>query len=308
MVNPVLDQETFQSELEVVKNERRMTVEDSVIGELSERLYATAFAQHPYRWPTIGTMEHLEVATRAELERFYRTFYAPNNATVVVAGDIDFGDTLAMVAGAYGSLPAQALPAPARVVEPRQEQERMVTLQRPVMAPQIVLGFHAPAQLDPDYAVTEMLGEVLVVGDNARLYRRLVTEEALATDVIGYLAPFAEPGLYELLVTARPGVDPQRVIDVAQEELDRLVAGLSSAEVNKARNGLELFVHDSLKDAEGCAEALGHFESNYGDFCLAFTGQERWARVTDADLARVAAEVFRASNRTAVVAVPGGGE
>ena len=81
---------------------------------------------------------------------------------------------------------------------------------------------------------------------------------------------------------------------------------MSSRETNKARNGLELFLHDSLKDAEGCAEALGHYESNYGDFRLAFAGSERWAEVTDVDLARVAREVFRESNRTTVVAMPEG--
>jgi zinc protease len=305
MHNLVLDEETFASELGVVKNERRMTVDDSVVGELSERLYATAYTHHPYRWPTIGTMEHLERATLEDLERFYRTYYAPNNATVVVVGSLPPEHTLSVLARAYGGLAPQSIPEQSFSPEPPQHGDRLQVIERPVVAPQILIGFRAPAQLDPDFAAVEMLGELLVVGDNARLYRRLVTEEQIAADVSGYLAPFAEPGLYEILVTARPGVQPQRIIELTQDELDRLVHDVGAAQVEKARSGLELSLFDSLKDAEGVAEALGHYQTNYGDYRLAFTGIERWARVSVADLRRTAAEVFRSSNRTTIAAVSG---
>jgi zinc protease len=303
MAHLVLDDETFASELEVVKNERRTSIEDSVPGELSERLYATAFTQHPYRWPTIGEMAHLESATPGDLERFYRTFYAPNNATVVIVGDLDISDTLTRVARAYGDLASQPMPEPTWNAEPAQSGPRQLTLERSVLAPMMVLGFRTPAQLDPDTPAVEMLGEILVSGSNARLYHRLVTREALASEVSGFLAPFAEPGLYEIAVTARPDVDPQRIVDVVQEELDHLQAGVSATERSKAVSNLELHWLDGFKDAEGCAEALGHFESNFGDGRLAFAGPERWTGVSDADLRRVAAAVFTPRGRTVVSAV-----
>ena len=110
MTELLIDEATFKSELEVVKNERRLSVEDSVSGLLSEKLYATAFTVHPYRWPTIGAMQHLEAARIDELVQFYRTHYAPNNATVVVAGAIDVAETLTLLARAYGPLSPQPLP------------------------------------------------------------------------------------------------------------------------------------------------------------------------------------------------------
>ncbi len=306
MVNLLLDEETFRSEVEVVKNERRMVVEDAITGELSEQLYAHAFTVHPYRWPTIGAMAHLERATVADLERFYRAHYAPNNATVVIAGDLEPGATLTALARAYGPLPAQPSPSPAWAREPRQSAPRQVVLERPIVAPQLLLGFHAPASAEPDFGAVEMLGEILVTGDNGRLYHRLVSEEGVATDVSGSLAPFAEPGLYELLVALRPGADPLAAAALVEEELGRLARDLDPAERDKAQAGLELAWLDSLKDAEGCAEALGQLETNYAAFDRAFTLGERWQDRSVAELRATAAAVFGPDNATTVIARPAG--
>ncbi|MBI5508528.1 MAG: insulinase family protein [Deltaproteobacteria bacterium] len=307
MTRLILDAQTFESELEVVKNERRMSVDNSPSGALSEALYSAAFTSHPYRRPTIGLMAHLEQMQRDAVEHFYRTYYAPNNATVVVAGALDPTEALVQLAKGYGGLAAQALPAANRIVEPEQREARQVTLTRPVVSPIVVAAFHAPAQLQPDFAALELLSEVLVVGDNARLYRRLVTEDELASDVMGVLVPFAEPGLYEVVVNARPGADVGQIVRVIQEELDHLADGLSAQEVRKARHGLELGLYDGLKDVEGCAEALGHYETNYKDYTLAFTGMDRWSKVEVAKLPEAAARVFSPTNRTVAVVLPGEG-
>ncbi len=301
MTELVLDQTTFLSELEVVKNERRMSVEDSPAGVLSEALYAAAYTAHPYRWPTIGAMSHLEAATLDDLRRFYRAFYAPNNATVVVAGTIDVTETLILLARAYGPLSAQALPPPPSLREPPQTAPRMVKVERLVTSPQVLVGYHAPAQGDPDYAVAEMLGEVLTTGDNGRLYRRLVTEAQIASDVGGSLMPFAEPGLFEIMVTLRPDVDPRAAVQLVQDELDALAKSVSLSELHKAKNGLELGWLESLSTADGCAESLGHFETIHGDFSEAFVGPRAWEPVTPADLVRVSGYLFQPTNRTVAV-------
>jgi zinc protease len=306
MTGLLIDLKTFESELEVVKNERRQSVDNSPGGALSESLYAAAFTAHGYRWPTIGTMAHLEVMSRDGIERFYRTYYAPNNATVVVAGAIDLTETLTLLARGYARLTPQPVPPKPDVREPPQTASRDVSIAKPVVAPIIAAAFHSPAQPERDFAVLELLSEVLVVGDNARLYRRLVTQEELASDVVGVLVPFAEPGLYEIVVNGRPEVKPADIVHAVQEELDALGGGLNDAEVRKARNGLELGLYDGLKDAEGIAEALGHYETNYGDFSMAFTGMDRWSTVDAASLARVAREVFRSTNRTVGLVLPQG--
>ena len=129
-----------------------------------------------------------------------------------------------------------------------------------------------------------------------------MTERALAFELEGYVSPFAEPGLFELLIAVRDNVDPEQVVEEVQQELDALSAGLTERELNKARNNLELGLLESLRDAETCAESLGHYETNYGDFTLAFCGHERLDRVQDEDLLRVAAEVFRRENRSVGIA------
>ncbi len=302
MTRLVLDEETFRSEVDVVKNERRLTVDDSVTGALSEELFALAFTRHPYRRSTIGSMAHLDATSVDDLRAFYRAYYAPNNAVVVVAGDIEPESTLELLANAYGPLPAQEIERPERPTEPEQTAPRQAQIVRPVVAPQIIIGYRAPAQSHPDFTALELLNDIATVGDGGRLYRRLVTQEHLATEIGGYVSPFAEPGLYELVITARPGAEPQQIVAVVQEELDALADGPTAREITKARHDHELGFLDTLKDAEGCADLLGHFEVNYGDFSLALRGEEQLAAVTDESLARVARRLFSANNRNVVIA------
>jgi zinc protease len=302
MTGLLLDEDTFRSELEVVKNERRMAVDDSVTGTLSEHLFDLAYTSHPDRWPTIGSMAHLEAATVDDLRAFYRAYYAPNNATVVLVGDVDPVETLALLARSYGPLERQPITRRTRPAEPVQREARRLEIERPVVAPQLLVGFHAPPQLDDEFTAIEILNDALCAGDSARLYRRLVTDEQIATDVGGYTSPFSEPGLYELHVTARPHADPERVLDVLREELDALASGLEPRELNKARHDLEMGHYEGLHDAESCAENLGHFETNYGDFSLAFRSEERFARVDPGALGRVAGELLRPDNATVVIA------
>ena len=305
MTGLLLTQDTLVSELEVVKNERRMTVEDSIAGTLSEYLLDLAFTTHPYRWPTIGSMEHLEASSIADLEQFYRTYYAPNNATVVLVGDLEVAATLTALGRGYGHLASQPLQPKPCPVEPAQQAYRERTIYRPMVSPQVVLGYHAPAQSHADFVALEMAAEVLTAGDTGRLHQRLVTDEQLATDVSGFLAPFAEPGIFEFHVTVRQDVPVQRVIDVLQEELDLLQKGLSTSELDKARNGLELGHLDALKDVEGCAEALGHHQTNYNDFGRAFAVVDKYASITSDQVCAASRRVFQKACCSAVIALPG---
>lgn len=304
MTNLILDEKTFRSELEVVKNERRMSVDDNVRGAMTEALFEQAYTHHPYRWPTIGSMRHLEESTIADLQAFYHTYYAPNNATVVVAGDLDIAETLTRLAQNYGELTAQKIPEQQKIIEPAQTAPRSLYLKKSVVTPQIILGFHIPGQLHRDFAALEILNDILFSGDSARLYRKLVTETQLASEVGGYALPFAEPGLYEMMLTLRPGVEINYVLQVLHEEFKNLEKGISAHEWQKARNSLELSMVASLKDAEGCAEGLGHFETNYGDFALMFRSLERWHDIRQEDVQRVCSQILRPENRTLIAAVP----
>ena len=130
-------------------------------------------------------------------------------------------------------------------------------------------------------------------------------EEKLALDVSGYLAPFSDPGVFEIGIQGRPGSDPQRIVALVQEELERIGAdGVLDNECLKARNALELSLLLGLKDADGCAEALGHFETNFGDFTLGFKSMGRWEKVEKSAVAAVARELFQEQKRSVVIALP----
>jgi zinc protease len=304
MVNLVIDEATFRSELEVVKNERRMAVEDAVGGALSEALMALAFDEHPYRWPTIGSMAHLEAATVNDLRAFYRSYYAPNNATVVLVGDLDPVQTLVALARAYGPLQPQPVDHGHRVPDATQQEARAQTIRRPVLTPQVVMGFRAPPQGTPEHDALEMLTDVLTEGDTGRLHHRLVTTDRLASDISGYLTPFAEHGLFELHMNVAPDTDPARAVAVVHEELARIAEGITAQELDKARNGLTLGLYDSLKDVEGMAEALGHAQTNTDDFSQAFAAPAAYAACGEAELRQVAATYLQPHHASVVTAMP----
>ncbi|HSI05949.1 MAG TPA: insulinase family protein, partial [Myxococcota bacterium] len=157
---------------------------------------------------------------------------------------------------------------------------------------------------DPMHAALEIASEALLTGDNARLYKRLVTEEELATEIDGFLSPFAEPGIYEVLLTLRPGADAQQAIAIVQEELSRVADGLTDGEWRKAQNGLTLSALDSLKDAEGLAEQLGHHETNTRAFEKTFEAIRRWENVQRVEVAAAAKTYFDPSRRTVVINQP----
>jgi zinc protease len=304
MVNLIVDDATFKSELEVVKNERRMAVDDSIGGSLSEALMALSFKEHPYRWPTIGSMAHLEATSVNDLRAFYRANYAPNNAVVVITGDLDPVDALTRVARAYGKLSSQAKRPYRPEPEPTQTEERQAIIRRQVLSPQMVMGFAVPPEGHPDHYALEMLTDILTEGDTGRLHRRLVTQERSATDVSGFITPWSEPGLLELHIQLTPQADPTRAVACVHEELRAVSESIEPHELNKARYGLTLAVYDGLKDVEGLAEALGHSETNLGDFKHAFDAPERYAQVRPEDLMRVARDYLSPHQANLVTALP----
>ena len=303
----VLDDEVVESEREVVMNERRFRVEDDVEGAISEELYARAFTQHPYRWPTIGWMRDIRAITIADARAFYRTHYAPNNATLVIAGACEPAAVLREIERRYGRIRPQVLPTETIVVEPEQTEERRATLVRPVAAARACYAWKAPAQGDPDWSALALAHTVLLGGAAARLYRRLVVDDELASQVGGMLTPFAHPGLYELFVSLVRGHTVAEVEQVIDEEVARLSAAApSAAELTRARTRLETEFCVELETADGKAQALGHYDATLGDHRLLREQHARLLAVRPEEISRAAARYLRKERRTVVVAEPSG--
>ncbi len=309
MQHLVLEHDPVEAERDVVTNERRERVEDDVDGWLDEQLMAQAFTTHPYRWPTIGWMEDIRALALPEIRAFYRTWYAPNNATIVCVGDFDEAALLDLIAGSYGAIPAASLPAPVRTVEPEQTGERVVRAPKPIATDRVLIGYKAPGQDDPDWAVLEIVATLLAGCPSARLYRRLVIEREAASSVDAQLTPFADPSLLRLAVTATRNHHADEILQEIDTELAAMAASPPArSEVEKAKAIAETDFWTSLVDVDGKAEALGHYETALGDFRKVTALAERLTAVTADDVARVVRSYLVPARRTIVIAHPDEGD
>lgn len=305
MEHMILGPEQLEAERLVVMNERKERVDNDPAGQLAETLWASAFTRHPYGQPTIGWMDDIAALTLDDCLAFYRTWYAPNNATLVVAGAIDAPTLIERVTAAYGHLAPQPIPAVAPISEPRQTEIRRLERHLPLSADRLVMGYHAPAATDPSAAALEVLNEALFEGDSSRLQRALVTDGELAAGFYAFVPAFREPGLYEVSVDLRPGTPAEAAEEVVLDTFARVAAdGLRPDELEKARNRLETRFYRQLQTVQQRAAGLGYWAITADDCYELFVATERLRAVTADDVVRVARETLRPDNRTVVVGRP----
>ncbi len=289
MRNLVLRAAPVASEKEVVANERRYRVEDDVDGAVSETLWSLAFTEHPYHHPTIGWMADIENFTPADCRDFYKTWYAPNNATVVLVGDLDRAKALRLIQRHYGAMRPAKLPDVPVPAEPPQTEHRLAVLDRPTPTAKVALGFKCPAFAHPDHAALSVLVEALIGGRSARLYRELVTEQEIATDISGWASTFRDPGLLEISANGRGSVQPEAL----REAIDRCLATvaadpISEDERDRAVARLELGFLRGLETVGGRAESIGFHSVVVGDPVGSVARMESIRALTADDLQRVA--------------------
>ncbi len=301
----VLEETPVEAERDVVTNERRERVEDDVDGWLDEQLMAHAFTVHPYRWPTIGWMEDIRALALPDMRAFYRTWYAPNNATIVCVGDFEESALLDLIATHYAHIPSAELPSSVAVPEPEQTRERIVRAPKPIATDRLLVGYKAPGQNERDWPALEIVATLLAGCPSARLHRRLVIEREAASSVDAQLTPFADPSLFRLAVTTARGHNADEILAVMDAELAAMIeTPPTRLEVEKAKALAETDFWSSLVDIDGRAEALGHYETALGDFRQLGVIAERLSQVTVEDVARVMREYLRPDRRTIVIAEP----
>ncbi len=302
--------QNLEQERGIVMEERRLRIDNQPTGMMNEALYLHAFVQSPYRWNTVGFMSDLERITLAEARASFETYYAPNNATLVLAGDFDPPAALAVVQGAFGRLLRRTPAGPVDMSEPPQEGERRVVVRTQAELPAVLIGYHGVPATDPDRAVLDVLERVLAGGDSARLYEDLVREHEVATGVACNNEWGIGSELFWIYAQARPGT----TVDTVIRRLDAVVAALArqevpSDELRKAQTQLRVGFVRGLKTVSGKANQLGFFETVFGDY-RAMSGLEAaWEVVTAADVQRVVAARLVPAQRTVVVLEPvsGGG-
>jgi len=295
-----LTDETLEQERAVVKEERRLRTDNSTFGLIEEQLETLVFQAHPYRWPIIGWMEDIDRIRREDCQSYFRTYYAPTNAAVYVAGDVDPDLALRRIEDAYGDIPAgPAVPAVASG-EPEQRGERRAVVHYPAEAAALIVGFRGPPASDGDAAVLDVLQACLAVGEGSRLRRRLVQEEVAVSASVAW-AWRIDPGVFMLLLELAPGANRQRAEDELFRELGRVASrGVSAKEVERARRLLRSSVLQEFSTRNGVAHALGQAEALLGDWREVGKALPRYEGVSAEDVQRVAARFLAPTQRNVV--------
>ncbi|MGH7415289.1 MAG: M16 family metallopeptidase [Candidatus Rokuibacteriota bacterium] len=302
----LLDADEIDSERKVVMEERRMRSEDDPDGLIYEGMNSLAFKAHPYGWPTIGWMSDIARINRVELRAFYDTYYRPNNAILVIAGDVRAPAALALARRHFAGIPRGAAPPPVTAVEPVQNDERRLLVRKEgARLPLVNIAWHVPDHTAADAPALELLSTLLSSGRSSRLYRRLVYEKRMALGAGGDYSYFSlDPSLFWFYATPLPGQSPEAVEQALLAEIERLKQEpVPDEELIRARNQIEasfIWQQDSVFSR---ASILGRFEM-LGSWRLLDGYLPRLRAVTPADLQRVARTYFALDRKNVSVLVP----
>jgi zinc protease len=300
-----IDSTSVESERGVVTSERRRSVEDHNMRLLDEESWAAAYKAHPYQWPVIGWMVDIQGWKIDDLRAYFRTYYAPNNATMVIVGDFDPAEVRALAKRTLEPIPRGPQPPPVTTAEPEQRGERRVVLRKPAELAAFICNWHIPATSHADTPALRILEAILLQGESSRLYRRLVDREQAALSVDGGFDYALDPTLFQVSVQVKDGFEPAKCEALLHEEMARLAAEPpGERELQKAKNQLAADFYRDLETISGKALVLGRSDVYYGDPTAFLRTVEAYQKVTAADVQRVARAYFQDNNRTVAVLVP----
>jgi zinc protease len=306
MASLEVSEDKFKTELEVVKEERRMRVENQPFGLLPEIIFDKAFTTHPYKHQTIGSMRDLEAASIADVRAFHDTYYVPNNATAVLVGDFDPAQAEKLVDQYLGRVP-RGQPVPRNIpAEPTKASESRFTVTQPWPLPAVVVAYHITRDGHPDAYPLHILAKILSDGDSSRLYRSLVYEKQLALAAFGEAKLIEDPNLFYAVAIVQNGHRPDDVLRELQAEIDRVkTTGVTADELARAKRQ---FARDYILGRESIRQKamhLGHAVVIHDDIKTADQEFDLFQNVTLADVQRVAQTYFTPQARTLLTVMPG---
>lgn len=305
IANLSIDSAMVESERGVVLSERSTGLENSNFRLLSELVKSTAFSEHPYMLPVIGFESDIKSWTQQDLEDYFKTYYSPNNATVVVVGDITLAQVRTLADQYMAPIPARGLPPRVRTVEPPQNGERRVTTYKDVSTPNILLAYHTPETGHADYYALDLLNNLLSSGNSSRLTKSLVMDTTIASQAFSYMADGFDPNLFYIYAVAADGVSAGALETEVQAQIDRLIkAGVSEEELQKVKNQKLMEFYRGLQTINGKANNLGTYEVFFGDYRKLYEAPRLFEKVTPADIQRVAATYFTKRNGTVGYLLP----
>jgi zinc protease len=304
-----LDDEAFRREREVVKEERRMRVENQPYGRLSEIIYDNAFTTHPYKHPTIGSMKDLEAASIADVRDFHNTYYVPDNATVVIVGDFDNAQAVQIVNQYFGRVPKSTRPVPRDIPkEPPQTKERRAVVEETWPLPAVVVAYHVTYDGHPDSYPLHIASKIMSDGASARIPLDLMYKRRIALTAFGSGNITEDPNLFYAVAIVQPGQTTTAAEQALIGEFEKMIKEpVTAVELQRAKNQWARDYIVGRESNQDKATHLAHAAVIHNDLNTADNEYDILMNVSAADVQRVARTYFTPNNRVVIQILPKGG-
>jgi zinc protease len=301
-----ITKENLDNQRNAVQEERRLGVDNQPYGKSDELQQGLIYDNFAYKHTTIGSMEDLNAASVEDVAAFFKMYYAPNNAVLVLVGDFKTPEALDKIRSRFESIPRQPDPPTVDMTEPQQKAERRATVEDVLArAPRVDIAFKAVPGNTPDFYALQVLSAVLQSGQSSRLYQKLVKEKEMVTNVGGFMDEKRGVGAFYTNATLRPGVKTSDVEAAIYDEIERLKKEpIADWELQKAKNTTRRNLINGLQSSISRAITIGQYAVYYNDPNLINTRLDKVAAVTKEDVQRVANKYLVDTNRTVVITMP----
>ncbi|MBK6826156.1 MAG: insulinase family protein [Chitinophagaceae bacterium] len=294
-----IDPKMVESERGVVISERSTGLENSPWNLLFQTAQGVAFLEHPYHWPVIGYEDDMKNWKQTDLERYFKTYYAPNNCVTVISGNVKFDDVKKLAEKYIEPIPSQPAPPPVNIVEPPQTGERRVLVQKDVATPYLGIGWHVPEAKHEDYYALSILSDLLSAGRSSRLYSSLVDKQQLATQVFASFGESFDPYLFTIAGVASKNVNELDLEKAIYAELEKIKKdGVNETELQKIKNIKLMDFYSQVETINGKSNNIGTYEVFFGDYRKMFDAPAAYNKVTAEDIRKVVTKYFTKANRT----------
>lgn len=306
MLHAKVNIEGVETQREVVKEERRQRIDNQPYGTAVQESMKRVYKSHPYRWPVIGSMEHLNAAVEADYKQFYEDFYVPDNAVLSLAGDLDIEQTKVWVEKYFASIPRskKAIYRP-EIVEPNLSSEIRDTIYDNIQLPAVIQTYKIPALGTDEFYAVSMMSTLLSRGQSSRLNKSLVDDKQMALAVGSFPFELEDPGVSIAYAICNVGQDPKDVEAAIDAEVDRVKnEPISDEEFQKLKNQIENDFVSSNSRVAGIAESLANYHMYYGDAGLINKEIDRYLAVTKEDIMAAAKNYFSKDSRVVLYYLP----
>jgi len=294
-----LDDKMVESERGVIISERITAYENYNEALLSDQVDAAAFMAHPYHWPVIGYESDIRNWKKSDLQQYFDTYYAPNNAVVVMVGDITLEEVKPLVKKYFEPIPSREPPRPVHTEEPPQMGEKRITVIKKVSSPHIMMAYHVPETRSEDYYALDILSSILGDGKSSRLYRSIVSDKQLAVSIYTYMPGALDPTLFYFYAICARDVKVEDLEAAIYHEIDKIIKeGVDPQELQKVKNNKLVDFYRRMSTINGKANSIGTYEIFFGSYKKLFDAPMEYNKVTPGDIKTAAAKYLKKSNRT----------